>query len=87
MRRSAFWFLVLIALYVGCSDSKPKTSDEKACAEPENPYQEGSGHYAGYEWAERNNGGCNGNSTSFAEGCEEYHSQEDEYESCEARVK
>ncbi len=40
-----------------------------------NPYSEGTGHYAGYEWAERTGGDCNGNSASFNEGCEEYYSQ------------
>lgn len=38
-----------------------------------NPYSEGSGHYAGFEWAERKGvDGCGGNSQSFIEGCEEY---------------
>jgi hypothetical protein len=47
---------------------------------PENPYDEGSGHYAGYEWAERTGGDCSGNSNSFNEGCEEYYSQQGEYD-------
>ena len=29
-------------------------SINRECVEPENPYSEGTGHYAGYEWAERN---------------------------------
>ncbi len=49
--------------------------------EPENPYDEGSGHSAGYEWAEENGvDSCGGNSNSFIEGCEEYLSQQEEYE-------
>ncbi|MBU1124126.1 hypothetical protein KJ652_06100 [Patescibacteria group bacterium] len=40
-----------------------------------NPYSEGTGHYAGFEWAERTGGNCNGNSQSFNEGCEEYYQQ------------
>lgn len=40
-----------------------------------NPYSEGGGHYAGYEWAERTGGSCSGNSQSFNEGCEEYYRQ------------
>lgn len=40
-----------------------------------NPYSEGIGHYAGYEWAERTGGDCDGNSQSFNEGCEEYYRQ------------
>jgi len=42
-----------------------------------NPYNEGSGHYAGYEWAEQNGvSSCGGNSNSFIEGCEEYLNQQ-----------
>ncbi|OGH23823.1 MAG: hypothetical protein A2629_00055 [Candidatus Levybacteria bacterium RIFCSPHIGHO2_01_FULL_41_15] len=51
--------------------------------EPSNPYGYGSGHYAGFEWAEQNGGGyCDGDSDSFNEGCEEYSSQEDAYDIC-----
>jgi|SRR3989338_2574814 len=51
--------------------------------EPENPYSIGSGHYAGYEWAENRGGGyCSGNSNSFVEGCEEYDQQETAYDAC-----
>lgn len=49
--------------------------------ESENPYNEGSGHYAGYEWAMENEpSSCDGNSQSFIEGCEEYMSQLEEDE-------
>ncbi|MGA8986053.1 MAG: hypothetical protein WB470_25520, partial [Candidatus Acidiferrales bacterium] len=60
--------------------------DAKAqCEEPVNPYDEGTGHYAGYEWAEsRGSGTCDGSSQSFNEGCEEYESQVAEYDECEA---
>ena len=48
--------------------------------EPENPYDEGSGHFAGYEWAEENDvSSCDGISDSFIEGCEEYLSQQEGY--------
>jgi hypothetical protein len=90
MRRSVSILAILFVFLVGaCSGSKPheSESEEKACVEPENPYDEGTGHYAGYKWAEENGGACNGNSDSFNEGCEEYHSQEDEYEECEAQEK
>src|ERR1035438_4401869 len=46
-------------LIVGCtsSPSKPADSDNDdaapKCTEPENPYTEGTGHYAGYERAEQ----------------------------------
>lgn len=49
--------------------------------EPSNPYDSGSGHYAGFEWGESGNS-CGGNSGSFIEGCEEYESQEEAYNSC-----
>jgi len=63
-------------------DTETKTSDA-SCTEPENPYSQGTGHYAGYEWAEQHGGSCNGRSQSFNEGCEEYENQEAEYEECE----
>ena len=78
-------------VFVGCSsDSTHKTGDSGAetkqdCdeLEPENPYQPGSGHHAGFEWAEKNNpSSCGGNSNSFIEGCEEYQRQEEAYDSC-----
>ena len=51
------------------------------CLEPENPYGEGSGHYAGWQWGEEGNY-CSGNSNSFVEGCEEYEDAESVYEEC-----
>ena len=74
-------------LFFGCSSSTPKATGEAACIEPENPYEEGTGHYAGYEWAAQNGSDCNGNSESFNEGCEEYERQEEEYEACEAKER
>lgn len=60
------------------------TSDSKYCEEPENPYDEGTGHYAGFEWAqEKDVDSCGGNSDSFIEGCEEYLSQVEAYNYCE----
>jgi hypothetical protein len=76
---------------VGCTSStSPENTNEEAtalhCAEPQNPYDEGSGHYAGYEWAETNNSGdCGDRSQSFVEGCEEYQRQESDYQHCEAQ--
>lgn len=70
------------------SENKPESSsyrenryqsDSTYKEEPENPYGSGSGHSAGYEWAEENNvSSCGGNSDSFIEGCEEYLSQQEE---------
>ena len=85
---SALTALLLIA---SCTSSKSADSERDAdrhCNEPENPYAEGAGHYAGYEWAEnKGSGTCAGSSQSFNEGCEEYETQESEYEECEAQKK
>lgn len=80
--------LVLGFVLTGCTSSKHSDAKEDAkasCEEPSNPYDEGTGHYAGYEWAEsRGSGTCDGSSQSFNEGCEEYESQVAEYDECEA---
>ena len=80
---------LVFSLLLGCGSDKEtekhgtdtKTSDA-SCTEPENPYSQGTGHYAGYEWAEQHGGSCNGRSQSFNEGCEEYEDQEAKYEEC-----
>src|SRR5438477_651799 len=92
-----FYIVGLLAgllLNVSCTPATPSDSKEtqksasRNCIEPENPYDEGSGHYAGYEWAQRNGSpACAGSSQSFVEGCEEYETQESEYEECEAQNK
>lgn len=58
-----------------------KTSRNCNDLRPDNPYSQGSGHYAGFEWGESGKS-CGGNSSSFIEGCEEYDSQETAYQSC-----
>jgi hypothetical protein len=76
----------------GCSTSKispykseitgEKTTD---CSElePDNPYSAGSGHYAGFEWAQKNEpSSCSGNSQSFIEGCEDWQAQQEDYDEC-----
>jgi len=78
--------LFLCTSLIGCgSDSQPSKEEKQAqaCKEPENPYSQGSGHYAGFEWAAEHGRSCNGNSQSFNEGCGEYEHQEAEYEECE----
>ena len=84
--------LGLLFFVGGCSTPKPDSEQTEtsavSCTEPENPYSEGTGHYAGYEWAESHDGAaCNGNSQSFNEGCEEYGQQEEEYQNCERKKK
>lgn len=66
-------------------ESSKSYFSEKDCSylEPENSYDYGSGHYAGFDWAERTGVGyCSGNSNSFIEGCEEYLTQEEAYANC-----
>jgi hypothetical protein len=94
MKHCARHLLIVVALAfsIACTSSEhsPEASNENPtnnhCTEPENPYTEGTGHYAGYEWAGRNGSPtCSGSSQSFVEGCEEYEAQESQYEDCEAR--
>jgi hypothetical protein len=91
MKRFILGFLLTaVSVVVGCTSSSSERRDEEEtshhCTEPQNPYDEGSGHYAGYEWAETNNpGACGGRSQSFIEGCEEYQQQESGYNDCEAQ--
>jgi|GEM_PF-2805329 hypothetical protein len=92
-----FLFLLLcIGVLVAFNHDSPAPADSSSdgekvsvpaeCTEPENPYDEGSGHSAGFEWAQENSAAsCGGNSDSFIEGCEEYQTQEDKYDECEAK--
>ena len=69
--------LLFISLsLLGCSNSNNYSSyeeDEEQGYDTGNPYSSGTGHYAGYEWAEEKGvSSCGGNSQSFIEGCEEY---------------
>lgn len=66
------------SLYYSSYDSDSEYLEDHT--DYENPYDEGSGHFAGYDWAEENDvSSCGGNSDSFIEGCEEYLSQQEEY--------
>ena len=65
--------------------SNYNNDEEDYIPESENPYDDGSGHSAGYEWAEENDvDSCGGNSNSFIEGCEEYLQQQEDYENGES---
>lgn len=73
----------LLLFGAGCSSFSDESADrstykESYRQEPENPYDGGSGHSAGYEWAESTGGDCGGSSASFNEGCEEYYRQQEE---------
>lgn len=78
----SFGLLVACLLLVSCSSgssySRNSGYENTRKEAMGNPYSEGTGHYAGYEWAERTGGDCNGNSQSFNEGCEEYYEQSDQ---------
>ncbi|MFH1444381.1 MAG: hypothetical protein ABIG34_03255 [Candidatus Peregrinibacteria bacterium] len=68
----------LVTLFLaGCGGNSGDYSDTKNedGGYVGNPYSEDTGHYAGYEWAERTGGSCDGNSQSFNEGCETYYEQ------------
>lgn len=85
---AVFTALFATLIITGCSDSSySNDSENEMCVEPENQYNEDTGHYAGYQWAEENGESCDGNSDEFNEGCEEYYTQVDEYESCITRGK
>ena len=74
----ALTLLATTLVISGCSSNNNtdyNTGGNGKKVETGNPYSEGSGHYAGYEWAGRTGGSCSGNSTSFIEGCEEYYRQ------------
>jgi hypothetical protein len=89
LRFSLMWLLTAACIFLLAScdsgstdESKTATKETRRCPEPENPYSPGTGHYAGYEWAEEHGGNCNGRSQSFNEGCEDYEEQEAQYEEC-----
>ena len=58
------------------------SKERRECIEPENPYNEWSGHYAGFAWWEEWKS-CWGNSSSFIEGCEVAEEQYSAFTECE----
>ena len=78
MKRLAIISSLLLLAACGSSNSGYSNDDSEGGGYTGNPYAEGTGHYAGYEWAERTGGSCDGNSQSFNEGCEEYYNQIEE---------
>ncbi len=77
--------LLPIFLFYSCTEKKEQyryvenevstSAATKSCS-ISNPYSSGSGHYAGFEWAERKGvTSCGGNNSSFIGGCEEFLSQ------------
>jgi hypothetical protein len=87
MCRSLILLLCLmgVSLLLGCAEPG-KSPMLGGCddLEPENPYSSGTGHYAGFQWAEENGvDSCGGDSASFVEGCEEYLQQAAAFAQCE----
>ena len=72
------WIVPFVVLALSGCSQEVGLKNEESIKEMGNPYSQGTGHYAGYEWAERTGGDCNGNSASFNEGCEEYFQQNDQ---------
>ena len=93
MKRVATAFVILTVGFLTSACSSPESASDAQVAtndcstlEPENPYSPGTGHYAGYEWAETNDASsCGGNSTSFIEGCQDYVTRNAAYEECQNR--
>ena len=72
MKKIIFVSIVLLFITAGCDSNKPDSTSKKTkaenCMPPQNPYNDGGGHNAGFNWAAEKGGGCNGNSDSFHEG-------------------
>jgi hypothetical protein len=91
--RYAMLLLLLIVLLTTCSKQsnndtgRGRSSKNVECIEPHNSYQEGGGHYAGFEWAQENGHEDEGNSNSFHEGTVEYIRQLNEYNECMAKKR
>jgi uncharacterized lipoprotein NlpE involved in copper resistance len=94
MKKSIIISLALITVITltGCTSKQEETyknnpeiynKKTKQCIEPENPYNEWSGHYAGYKWYEDTGNNCWGNSSSFIEGCEVAEEQYSVFTECE----
>ncbi len=78
MKIHIFILLILFTLLAHCStqnENDYSIENNVKTVVIGNPYSSGTGHYAGYEWAERTGGACDGKSASFNEGCEEYYRQ------------
>ena len=77
-KKALFLSLLFVFILTSCKSNTTTinyTDTPYKSADPVNPYDSGSGHYAGFEWAGETGGNCDGNSDSFNEGCEEYYFQ------------
>ena len=92
MKKTILFGILLVFIISGCEkapSTATPTKQKKAedCVAPQNPYNDGGGHDAGFKWAEENGGDCDGNSESFNEGCAEFVRQLEEYNECVANSR
>lgn len=83
----AVFAVLLLGCDIGSSKLTSKKQNKEECIEPHNPYNDGGGHDAGFNWAHENGGSCDGRSDSFNEGCAEYFSQLNQYNECIAKSR
>lgn len=82
MKRVWLLPLIMAQLIFGCESNSPNMAKLENCMPPANPYKDGGGHDAGFNWAMENGGDCDGNSDSFNNGCAEYYRQLNRYREC-----
>ena len=91
MKKMILLIIILALFFSGCEKSSSTSPIKKTkiedCISPHNPYNDGGGHDAGFNWAVENGTDCNGNSDSFNEGCAEYYRQLNEYNECIANSR
>jgi hypothetical protein len=75
--------LILSSCGSPAGDGETRSADCSAL-EPSNPYDDGSGHFAGYEWGASGKA-CGGNSESFIAGCVEHQEQQARYAKCKEK--
>jgi hypothetical protein len=76
--------IVLSSCFTGSSNLATKKQAEE-CIAPHNPYNDGSSHDAGFDWARLDGGKCDNRFQSFNEGCSEYYRQLTQYNKCIAK--
>jgi hypothetical protein len=79
--------ILLSGCYAGSSKSAAKKQSIEECIIPHNPYNDSSGHDAGFDWARLSDGKCDNRSQSFNEGCSEYYRQLAQYNKCTANSR
>ena len=91
MKKMILISIILALFFSGCEKSPSASQSKKTkienCIPPHNPYNDGGGHDAGFNWALENGTVCNGKSDSFNEGCAEYSRQLNEYNECMANSR